>query len=70
MRFIRDAKKADKMWDLSRRGQNLREKALETNCPACLARRVHSESEWLEYHPKAGTGINNDDGPPVGKKPS
>ena len=27
------------------------------NCPACLAKRIHREPEWKEFHPQAGTGI-------------
>lgn len=27
-------------------------------CPACVAKRLHTEEEWREFHPKAGSGFD------------
>jgi hypothetical protein len=35
------------------------------DCPACLARRRHRPEEWLQFHPKAGTGFHGAHGKPT-----
>jgi hypothetical protein len=29
-------------------------------CPACRDRRIHTDAEWLLYHPLAGTGSQSE----------
>lgn len=30
---------------------------VKRGCPACSETRAHSGEEWIEFHPKAGTGV-------------
>lgn len=31
-------------------------------CPACIAKRLHSESEWEAFHPMRGHGYTREQG--------
>jgi hypothetical protein len=33
------------------------EQLKNTECPACVNHRIHILTEWVQYHPKASTGI-------------